>query len=127
MLTHMYQYDGIGKPLARFDVHGLFMSDWMKVVVMSPDEEEFLYALQLVHGKELLLVDFQVFHDYGWADQKRNPLDLYMRNVACSIPHLTDLMVSPYGDLKWKKVLQERERKQPRWDASQLINFKGFF
>lgn len=113
MIRDVYQYNGAGRPVAKFDVHGLFSADWMRVVVMSPEEEEFYFALQLVHGAELKLINFQDFHDYGWANPKQNPLDLYMKDVACTNCNLTDLMMNPRGDLLWQRELAKQKKPLP--------------
>lgn len=117
MIDGMYQYNGPGKPIARFDVYGLFKADFMTVVAMSPAEEEYLYALQLVHGVELTVVGFQHYHDLVWEKARTEGIASYMHNVCCSYSGLTDLLMSPTGDLKWKRELERRERCRPLYDT----------
>lgn len=114
MLTHIYQYNGPGRPVAKFDVHGLFVfrADFMTVVAMSPAEEEFLYALQLVHGAELKVVAFQTYHDLVWDKATTEGIAKYLDNVCCSHAGLTDLLMSHTGDLKWKRELERQQRRE---------------
>lgn len=111
MLEILYHYDGMGKPQFAKDVHWFFeLGVTPKYIAMDQDEHHYLSALQFMHGKEVKIIHFQDFHDYGWANQKQNPLDLYLAGVCCSIDFLTDLMASPHGDLRWKRELERRER-----------------
>ena len=112
----MHYYDGPGKPSIIKDV------DWFyalgippRFISMDQEEHDYLFALQLMHGSQVELVSFQEYHDFGWANQKQNPLDRYMQGVCCSHPALLELMIKPHGDeiaKKQMKIRRDREQAQ---------------
>lgn len=113
MIRDVYQYNGPGKPIAKFDVHGMFKADFMRVIAMSPAEEEYLFALQLVHGVELKVIAFQAYHDLVWEHATTQGIDTYLHDVCCTHPGLTDLLMDRTGDLKWAKELARQKKPLP--------------
>lgn len=112
MITHIHFYDGAGWPHSSVDVDQVFRMSNTRVITMCPEEEEYLFALQLVHGVELKMYDFFAYHDLVWEHAKELGIDAYLHGVFCTHPDLTELLMSRTGDLRWAKELKLRQQRE---------------
>lgn len=107
-----YDYYGLRPPFASYPIEAFVESGRnITFVAMNQEEYDYLQGMQYLVGSKLTIVLFQNFHDQAYEYRKLVPLDQLMKGIACSYPHLHDLMITPYGDLQWVK--KEKERNEP--------------
>lgn len=109
-----HHFEGIRAPFASYPLEAFAESGQnITFVAMNQEEYEYLGGMQYIIGSKFKIVLFQDFHDKAYDRRREMGLDEFMRNIACSYPHLHDLMITPYGDLIWAK--KEKERKEPTY------------
>lgn len=115
MIDKLYMFSDLNRDSGHYKLDDVF-STWVqsndvKLISMGEDEQDYLFAMQLMFGSQAKIIPFQQLHDDYWCDSnyKKQPLREFLRGFFFSTdPSFLDYMMDNQGDLKWQRKVKER-------------------